>query len=118
MFAEKNKVYRDTMGGFQLTEGMKSWSLNKDKDKLFNKTIIVRGFLITRETEYGRSVLLLIEPVDGVELLYLPERYVEEFRAYNDEEIDAILNGHMGLTNFRVREGKYKPYVVFDYVDK
>ena len=118
MFAEKNKVYKDTMGVFQLTEGMESWSLNKDKDKLFNKTINVRGFLITRETEYGRSVPLLIEPVDGVELLYLPERYVEEFRSFTDEEIDAILNGKLALTNFRVREGKFKPYVVFDYVDR
>lgn len=118
MFNEKNKVVRDTMGGFQLSEGMGSYSLHRDRAKLIGQTVNVRGFLITKEGKYGRSVLVLIEPLDGVELLYLPERYVEEFKGFTNDEVDAILNGKLALTNFRECEGKNGRYTAFDYADR
>lgn len=119
MFNEKNRVMRDTMNGIQLTEGMPFYSLHRDREKLFGKTVVVRGFLITKGEVYGSSVLLVIEPLDGVELLYLPERYVEEFKAFTDEEIKAIHEGHLALTDFHEGTNKYgQRYTSFKYLDR
>ena len=118
MFAEKNKRVLDTMGGIQLTDGMKKFSLYKDREKLIGQTVVVRGFLITKEDVYGRSVLVVIEPLNGVELLYLPERYVNEWKEFTEEEVKAILDGKLALTNFREIMSKNGPTVIFDYMDR
>lgn len=118
MFAEKNKKILDTMGGIQLADDMKSISLFKDREKLLGKTVNVRGFLVTKPSKYGSSVLVVIEPIDGIELLYLPERYVDEFRDFNEEEVTAITSGHLALTNFREVETKNGMTVLFDYADR
>lgn len=118
MFKEKNKVVFDTMGGIQLEDNMTSLSLFKDRAKLMGKTVNVRGYLITKANKYGQSVLCVIEPLDGAEILYLPERYVEEFRAFTEDENKAIVNGHLALTNFREVECKNGTTVLFDYEDR
>lgn len=118
MFSEKNKVVFDTMGGVKLSDDMESLSLFKDRAKLIGKTVNVKGYLITKPRKYGSSVLLYIEPIDGVELLYLPERYVEEFKAFSIEENTAIIEGHLALTNFREVEGENGVYCAFDYADR
>lgn len=132
MFAEKNKNVMDTMNGIQLEDNEPSIGLFKNCEALAKiGTIHVEGYLITsgEKSKYGnKSVLVVMRervdgvtgkglPVQGARILYLPEWCVKDFETFTADEITAIHEGHLALTNFAYKDTKNGRTAVFEYAD-
>lgn len=132
MFSEKNKSVTDTMNGIQLDDNEPSIGLYKNCDALAKLgTIHVEGFLITsgEKSKYGNKSVLVVmrervdgvtgkgEPVKGARILYLPEWCVKDFESFTIEELTAIREGHLALTNFAYKDTRNGRTAIFEYAD-
>lgn len=111
MFNEKNNKYAKTVREGVDTKNM-SFAPLKD---FVGRDIIVDGFFFT-DGKYGKQCVVVSR--DGV-LVNMPKRYSAEFEdfAKNEEELNAILDGHLALANVRMIDTKNGTTVCFDYKD-
>lgn len=93
----------------QLVDGTQGVKLSDYVKK--HKEIIPRGFIFSNKGKYGRSVGLV---VDEKTLIWLPNRYVEIFDNFNDDEVSAILDGKARLFNFETISTANGETVIFD----
>ena len=76
--------------------------------------ILVDGFFFT-EGRYGRQVVV----VGNGYKINLPSRSTEVFQkiAENEEQLKAVLDGHLKLTNIKVKDTRNGTTTVFDFAD-
>lgn len=62
--------------------------------------LALAGFFI-KDGEYGKQVTLIVD--DGNELygVNIPKRYVDQFEGLEVDEIDEIVNGHVGIQSIQ-----------------
>ena len=77
------------------------------------ESLKIYGYFINDGGKYGKSVAVIINPENAVNL---PKRYVEIFENLTDEEIDAITAGKVILANIRTVETKKGDTAEFDLV--
>ena len=77
------------------------------------KPIVIRGFII-KKGDYGKSVTLYTNTLG----INIPARYVEMFENMDDEEVEDILDGKLGISaihaNVKTKQGVT---VGLDFVD-
>ena len=76
--------------------------------------ILVDGFFFT-EGRFGRQVVV----VGNGYKINLPSRSTEVFQkiAENEEQLKAVLDGHLKLTNIKVKDTRNGTTTVFDFAD-
>lgn len=77
------------------------------------ESLKIYGYFINDGGKYGKSVAVVINPENAVNL---PKRYVEIFESLTDAEIDAITAGKVTLANIRSVETKKGDTSEFDLV--
>ena len=77
------------------------------------ESLKIYGYFINDGGKYGKSVAVVINPENAVNL---PKRYVEIFEGLTDAEIDAITAGKVTLANIRSVETKKGDTTEFDLV--
>lgn len=110
MFENYNQVSKRTIKEGITTEGMTFKPL---KD-FCGKELVVDGFFFT-EGRYGKQAVII---ADGFKI-NLPKRYVDVFTKIRDDQaqLDAVLAGHMALTNIRMLDAKEGKTAAFDFKD-
>lgn len=99
MFEKFNKQYTNTV-----REGVNTDEMDFCKLKEFEgKTIKVDGFFFTKG-DYGKQVVV----VGNGKKINMPERAVEMFEDIrsNPEMLQAVLDGHLLITNIEPRKAK------------
>lgn len=111
MFAELNKNSKKTVRDGINTDEMKFIGL---KD-LCGEELKVDGFFFTSSPKYGEQVVV----VANGKKVNLPKRYTDIFKSIrdNDDQLKAVLDGHMGMTNIHMVETDQNPTPVFDFKD-
>lgn len=94
MFNELNK--RKSTIGIKMTDEAKFIKLGEWAKIHPFKDLVCYGFIITNGGNYGKSVAVV---ADSDTFVSLPKRYVDWFEARTDEEVKAIMDGKMKLTN-------------------
>ena len=107
MFNEKNVVRRTVNANID-TKNMEFMPLKA----FVGRSLRVWGFFFT-DTKYGKQCVAVTEGA----LINLPKRYVEQFEKFTEEEINAIINGGLVLSNIRVIDTNNGTTVTFDYAD-
>ena len=107
MFGELNK--KSTV-----KEGIDTSKMKFKKLKVFiGSTVNPVGFFIT-EGKFGEQVVIVTEDC----LVNMPSYVTETFKNLSAEQIDAIKDGKMIITDIAVKEIHGKECTVFRYVDK
>lgn len=99
MFEKFNRVFKSS-----LPRSIDLDSMEFAKLKEFEgKTLKVEGFFFTESKKYGRAVVII---ANGYKI-NMPKRSVAEFEEiFNDDEmLDAVLEGHLSITDIREYEG-------------
>lgn len=76
------------------------------------KKIRVYGFFFN-ESKFGKQVVV----VSTKALINMPKRCVADFESLTEEEIKAVMDGGMVLTNIKPFTSKQGKTIVFDYDD-
>lgn len=108
MFSEKN------LGKVTVNQSINTKELPfvKLKDKL-GSSVKIFGYFFTNG-DYGKQLVC----VTKTELINMPNRYVEVFENWSDDEREAIINGKLILSNIREYVSKSgRASVIFDYAD-
>lgn len=71
----------------------------------------IYGYFFNSKGKYGESVTVITSPETAVNL---PKRYVDDFKALTDEEIEAITSGRVTLVNIQSIETKSGDSTAFD----
>lgn len=82
-----------------------------------NRTIVVDGFFFT-EGKFGRQVVIV--NAENAALVNMPKRAVEQFDAIakNDELVQAVLQGHLALTDIKAIKTKNGNTVSYKLADR
>lgn len=64
---------------------------------VYNPPIVLKGYMISTKSKYGESITLVTES-SGINI---PKRYVELFKDMADEEVDAFVNGKVGISEIK-----------------
>lgn len=110
MFEKFNKSYTQTV-----KEGIDTDSMEFVKLKEFEgKTVKVDGFFFTRG-DYGKQVVV----VGNGYKINMPERAVEMFEEIrsNPEMLEAVLTGHLLITNIAPKKAKKGNTYTFELQD-
>lgn len=76
---------------------------------LIGKTLLLHGFIVTKDTGYGEGVLLAASFDGGCYFVSVPKRYVSVFKECDEEEVVAMKEGRAVVSNIRTytcRNGK------------
>lgn len=71
------------------------------------------GYLICT-TRYGKAVTVFTSENVGISI---PNRYASTFEAFTEAQIEAVLDGHLKLTNIREADTRNGHTVLFDFAD-
>lgn len=108
-----NKVNRS---GGTVAEGIDTKSLEyvKAKEILFEDgdPIVLRGFFFT-SGKFGKSVTLVTDKLG----INVPKRYVEMFESYNQDEIEQIKAGKLGISKITKFDSPNGETVMLEFVD-
>lgn len=107
MFREKFR-HEVTVNPAINTEGMDFTPL----DDYIGKKVRIYGFFFT-DTKFGKQVVAVTTKA----LVNMPKRCVADFESLNENEVNAVMNGDMVLTNLKPFVSKQGKTVVFDYDD-
>lgn len=94
MFNELNR--RKNTIGIKMSDDAQFIKLGEWAKTHPNTDLVCHGFIITNGGNYGKSVAVV---ADSMTFVSLPKRYVDWFEARTDEEVKAIMDGKMKLTN-------------------
>lgn len=75
------------------------------------ESITIYGFFFNEKGKYGTQVNVVTSPENAITL---PNRFVEKFRGLSDEEITAITEGKVTLSNIREHETTKGMSTTFD----
>lgn len=108
MFAEYN--YKSTVREGIDTDAMEFLPIKN----FVGQEILVDGFFFT-EGRFGRQVVV----VGNGYKINLPSRSTEVFQkiAENEEQLKAVLSGHLKLCNIKMKDTKNGTTTVFDFAD-
>lgn len=83
--------------------------------ELCGQTIKVDGFFFTDSGDYGKQVVV----VGNGYKINMPNRCVKDFEKIeqNSKMLKALLEGHLMITNVRMKDTKNGTTAIFDYVD-
>ena len=78
------------------------------------QNVLVDGFFFT-EGRYGKQVVV----VGNGYKINLPSRSTEVFQkiAENEEQLKAVLSGHLKLTNIKIKDTRNGTTTIFDFAD-
>lgn len=110
MFEKYNKM--NTMPDID-TDGFEYHALKEYEGKILRPC----GFLIHSKSKYGKSLALCMD--DG--FINMPSFAVETFESFGDEEIQAVLDGNLVITDIRpikTQNGPSTGYRLADYDSK
>lgn len=110
-FSDLNKNSKKTIRDGINTEGM---SFKPLRD-FIGQTLKVDGFFFTNKGKWGKQVVII---ANGVKI-NMPKRCTEEFEHIrdNDEALQAVIDGHMTITDIEKFDAKDGTTVVFKYGD-
>ena len=108
-FAELNK--KGTMPENLNTDNFEYKKLSE----FIGKTIVIRGFFFNEKGKYGKQVVVATTDC----LVNIPKWSTESFEkiACNDEMIDAMLAGKMGISDIREKTTANGTTTVFNFID-
>lgn len=111
MFEKFNRVFKSS-----LPKNIDLDEMEFAKLKEFEgKTLKVEGFFFTESKKYGRAVVII---ANGYKI-NMPKRSVAEFEEiFNDDEmLDAVLSGHLAITDIKEYEGNTGKTVIYTLKD-
>ena len=111
MFEKFNRVFKSS-----LKKDVDLDSMEFAKLKEFEgKTLKVEGFFFTDSKKYGRAVVIV---ANGYKI-NMPKRAVAEFdEIFNDDEmLDAVLKGHLEITDIKEYDGKSGTTTIYTLKD-
>ncbi len=107
MFREKFE-HKVTVNPLINTQDMEFTAL----EDYIGKKVRVYGFFFN-ESKYGKQVVVVTTKA----LINMPKRCVSDFESLTEEEVKAVMNGEMVLTNLKPFSAKQGDTVTFDYDD-